>query len=108
MDSPFDQGLALFAAGRYFDAHEAWEQEWVRAPRAERFFLQALIHFAVALHHHAHANPEGARRQWRKALRKLAGYLPRHRGIDTLALYRDALARGPGGPLRIHLATISP
>jgi uncharacterized protein len=106
VDSPFEQGLAHFAARRYFEAHEVWEEEWVCAPRAERFFLQALIHFAVALHHRAEGNPEGELRQWRKALRKLAGYLPRHRGLDTAALYRDALA-GPRATLLIRLATIS-
>lgn len=106
METPFEQGLADFAEGRYFEAHEAWEAEWVRAPRTERFFLQALIHFAVALHHGAQGNPEGEHRQWRKGLRKLAGYLPRHRGIDTAALYRNAV-RAPGEPPPIRPVTIS-
>jgi uncharacterized protein len=101
----FERGLGLFAQQRYFEAHEAWEQVWLKAPRRERFFLQALIHFAVALHHRAEGNEEGEARQWRKALRKLAGYLPAHGGIDTGALYRQALA-GPG-PVAIRRATIS-
>jgi uncharacterized protein len=105
VETPFDQGFALFAAGRYFEAHEAWEHEWMRAPRSERFFLQALIHFAVALHHRGQGNAEGEARQWSKALRKLAGYLPRHRGVDTGALYREALA-GPGAVV-IRRITIS-
>lgn len=107
MGPPFERGLELYAQQRYFEAHEAWEEEWVRAPRGERLFLQALIHFAVALHHRAQGNAEGEARQWRKALRKLAGYLPSHRGIDTAALYRDALAPGRARPPRIRLATIN-
>lgn len=107
MEPPFERGLALYRQGRYFEAHEAWEEEWVRAPRGERFFLQALIHFAVALHHRAQGNAEGEARQWRKALRKLAGYLPQHRGIDTAALYRSALAPGRTGAPCIRPATIN-
>jgi uncharacterized protein len=104
--TPFEHGLELFAAGRYFEAHEAWELEWVRAPRRERFFLQALIHFAVALHHRGQGNTKGEARQWRKAVRKLAGYLPVWRGIDTAGLYREALERREIPP-RIRRATIS-
>lgn len=106
MRTPFENGLELFAAERYFEAHEAWEQEWVHAPRRERFFLQALIHLAVALHHRERGNKAGAARQWRKAMRKLAGYLPVWRGIDTAGLYREALERC-GMPPRIRRATIS-
>jgi predicted metal-dependent hydrolase len=101
----FEHGLELFAQGRYFEAHEAWEEEWVRAPRGERFFLQALIHFAVALHHRGEGNPEGEARQWRKGLRKLAGYLPRYRGLDTGAMYREAVMGR--GLVVIRRATIS-
>ena len=107
MGEAFERGLELFEAGRFFEAHEAWEEEWVRAPGRERFFLQALIHFAVALHHRRLGNEEGYARQWRKAVRKLAGYLPVWRGLDTAALYRDALAAGPPAALRIRRATIS-
>jgi hypothetical protein len=45
----------------------------------------------VAWHHYRSANVDGARRQFRKALKKLAGYLPEYAGIDTLVLYRDGL-----------------
>lgn len=82
--------VALFNAGHYFDAHEHLEAEWLHAPLTERFFLQALIHIAVAWHHATHANSTGALRQLDKGLRKLAGYLPARHGIDTATLYSDA------------------
>ncbi|GIU79128.1 MAG: hypothetical protein KatS3mg005_2366 [Bryobacteraceae bacterium] len=80
-------GIALFNAGRFYESHEALEEAWNRAPRAERFFLQSLVHCAVAWHHAANGNFTGAALQARRALRKLAGYLPQHGGVDTRTLH---------------------
>lgn len=84
------QGIALFNAGQYFDAHEVIEAAWVKAKPVDRFFLQAVIHFAVAWHHARQGNRPGALRQVDKGLKKLSGYLPRREQVDTLALLRDA------------------
>lgn len=100
------EALALFHAGRFFEAHEAWEQVWLCAPPRDRFFWQALVHVAVALHHDRAANVEGFERQRRKAMMKLAGYLPRHCGIETGKLWRDLQALRSGGALRIETVTI--
>jgi len=81
-------GIALFNAGRFYESHEVLEEAWNRAPRAERFFLQSLVHCAVAWHHATHGNADGAVLQTRRALRKLAGYLPEHEGVDTRALHQ--------------------
>lgn len=43
-------GAQLFAAGQWWEAHEAWEPEWLRASGEERYALQALILLAAALH----------------------------------------------------------
>ena len=83
-------GIARFNAGAYFDAHEHLEADWLHAPPVERYFLQALIHMAVAWHHASTGNAQGALRQVEKGIRKLAGYLPQRHGIDTAALYHDA------------------
>ena len=80
------RGIGLFNAGRFYESHEELEAAWNRAPRPERFFIQALIHCAAAWHHAARGNFSGAVLQARRASRKLAGYLPGHRGIDTRAL----------------------
>ena len=87
---PLRTALELFNSGAYFDAHEHLEAEWLHAPRVERFFLQSLIHMAVAWHHATTGNTEGALRQLDKGLRKLAGYLPVRHGVDTARLYHDA------------------
>lgn len=63
---------AAFAAGRWFEAHEHWEDAWRRLPQGvERTRVQGRIHLAVALHQHARGNPRGAANQLEKARRKL-------------------------------------
>jgi len=83
------EGIGLFNEGAYFEAHEALEAVWLKAARVERFFVQALIHFAVAWHHAGTSNYEGAARQAEKGLKKLAGYLPERDGVMALRLYAD-------------------
>jgi hypothetical protein len=84
------KGIELFNRGCYFEAHEVLEELWVSAPRPERYFFQALIHMAVAWHHARNGNLTGARRQARKGLGKLAGYLPSCHEVDTAALLASA------------------
>lgn len=86
-------GLKLFAAGQYFEAHEELESAWRVAERQQRFFLQGLIHCAAAMHHASHGNLEGAVLQAHRAMRKLAGYLPEHGGVDTRSLLGHLQAR---------------
>jgi hypothetical protein len=65
-------GLNFFHAGRFFDAHEAWEELWNETPPGPlRLFYQGLIQGAVGLHHFSRGNLEGARSQLTKALAKL-------------------------------------
>lgn len=90
------EGVRLFNQGEFYEAHEVWESMWTEERGARRLFLQALIHMAVGLHHERLGNRYGAERQLRKGLRKLAGYLPCHEGMDTRALYRVVLARVEG------------
>lgn len=91
-DERLESGIRLFNEGRFFECHEVLEVAWQPEHGPRRLFLQSLIHIAVALHHAERRNPEGATRQLRKALRKLAPYLPDCEGIDTARLYRDARA----------------
>ena len=91
------RGIELFNRQDFFECHEVLEELWkpTRGPR--RLFLQSVIHLAVAFYHHQQRNPAGADRQVRKGLKKLAGYLPEHEGINTEKLYREALAFLEGG-----------
>ena len=50
MDPELRRGAALFNAGRWWDAHEAWEEVWRVSSGEQRAFVQALILLAAALH----------------------------------------------------------
>jgi uncharacterized protein len=76
-----DEGLELMRAGRWFDAHEALEEDWRVAPADERDFLQGLVHVTVAWHHASRGNARGTAGQLEKAIRRLAPYGPEHRGV---------------------------
>jgi predicted metal-dependent hydrolase len=78
-----ERGLELVRARAFFDAHEAFEDEWRAAPAAERDFLQGLVHVTVAWYHAGRGNKHGAERQLAKAARRLAPYAPAHRGVDV-------------------------
>lgn len=89
LDEPaFRHGIQLFNDGEYFECHEVLEDLWRPMQGPRRLFLQGVIHFAVALYHYQQNNLPGARRQLRKGLKKLAGYLPEFESVDTAALYR--------------------
>jgi uncharacterized protein len=89
-------------AERWFDAHEALEEEWREAPGPERDFLQGLVHVTVAWHHASRGNAAGASRQLEKASRRLGPYAPAHRGVDVdrvLGQVEAASARVEAGSL---------
>ena len=86
----FAEGIRLFNAREFFECHEVLEEEWTPERGPRRLFLQSLIHVAVGLYHHGRGNNVGAERQLRKALRKLAAYLPDCEGLDTARLYDEA------------------
>lgn len=92
MDELLQRGIHLFNTRQYFACHEVWEEAWTPEHGPRRLFLQALIHFAVALYHSERANPTGAGRQLGKGLRKLAAYLPSCEGIDTARLHAEGAA----------------
>src|SRR5260370_35455631 len=86
------RGIELFNAGEFYECHEVLEDVWRPSGGAERYFLQALIHFAVGFYHHQQGNPVGAELQLRKGLRKLAGDLPVFEGVDPARLYPQGQA----------------
>jgi len=46
----FNRGIELFNAGKFWHAHEAWEQVWRRHHEDSRLFIQGLIQMAAAFH----------------------------------------------------------
>ena len=90
--SPYELGLELIRAGRYFEAHEELETAWRAAEPAERDFLQGLVHVAVAWYQAGRGNPVGCSRQLEKAARRLGPYAPSHRGLDVAVLLAQVAA----------------
>ena len=103
-DPRYLAGAAHFNAGDYFEAHEVWEDLWHECAAADRLFYQSLIQAAVALYHWGNANRAGAVRLFASGRAKMAGYRPRHHGLDVdrfwaamEAALADALAGRPPG-----------
>src|SRR5215831_15835220 len=96
------EGIFFFNSGRYFEAHEAWEDLW-RATRGPlRLFYQGLIQAAVGMHHLQHVNVNGGRAQLTKSVSKLGEYPVRFCQIDNGKLVsdlRNVLEAGKSRPI---------
>jgi predicted metal-dependent hydrolase len=101
VDGAYQHGLELARAGRFFDAHEAFETAWRASADEERDFFQGLVHVVVSAYQSGRGRPVAAERQRVKALNRLAGYVPKHRGLDVAVLVA-ALDRAEADP-RQHL-----
>jgi len=82
----FARGVAHFNAREFFEAHEVWEELWLRAPAPEKTFLQGLIQIAAAFHHYQRGNFSGAKSLLSAGLAKIEGCTPSRRGIDVSGL----------------------
>jgi hypothetical protein len=89
MSDLLEDGIIFFNAGRFFDAHEAWEDLWRETGGPLRLFYQGLVQTAVGLHHLGQGNLNGARAQLSKALSKLEQYPPTFCQIDNGKLVED-------------------
>jgi predicted metal-dependent hydrolase len=107
-DPHFRRGIALFNAGRYFDAHEEWEHVWRTCPQSDRRFVHSLIHAAVALYQWTRGNVPAARTQLARGAAKAAACPRCYLGVDAARLWADVTAAldspGPSVVL-IHTGT---
>ncbi len=82
------QGVELFNAGQYRQAHEPWEKVWLTGTQ-DGDFWKGLIQAAIALHHFERGELEGARKLYRGHRGYLGAYVPQHRGIRVEKLLTD-------------------
>lgn len=82
------RGAELFAAGQWWEAHEAWEGVWMQAAGDERRFVQGLILLAAALHKRWHHGSQ-AHRNYHKAVAHLDTLPASYGGVDLERLRRD-------------------
>jgi predicted metal-dependent hydrolase len=81
-DEELRRGLDLMRRGAFFEAHEELEVAWRAAPAGERDFFQGLVHVTVAWYQAGRGRPTACASQLAKARRRLAGYVPEHRGVE--------------------------
>ena len=69
--SPILEGVSLFNAGQFWEAHEAWEARWLQSDGDEKRFLQGLIQLAAAYHHVQRGTLSGGLRLFASSREKL-------------------------------------
>lgn len=81
------RGIELFNQGRYWDAHEAWEEVW-RLDRwgPDRGFYKGLIQVAAGCLHYGRRNHRGAHNKLAGGVGYLRPYLPAHHDVRLLEL----------------------
>ena len=82
-------GIFFFNEGRYFEAHEAWEDLWRPTRGPLRLYYQGLVQAAVGMHHLGRGNRNGAQAQITKSLAKLEQYPAVFCQIDNAQLIGD-------------------
>jgi predicted metal-dependent hydrolase len=76
------EGIDLFNEGQYWEAHEAWERDWMPDRKGpDSGFYKGLIQVAAGCLHYTRRNRRGAVNKWRSGADYLRPYLPTHRGV---------------------------
>lgn len=99
MDDRLRAGIAIFNAGGYHDAHDAWEDHWLDLEPGtdDERFLHGLIQYTAAVYHATGRNWAGLQGLADSA----AGYLDglpspyRNVALDPVRSYLGLLARDP-------------
>ena len=74
-------GILHFNLGKWYEAHEAWEEKWMAMGGSGRDFYKALIQVAVGLHHWENHNPRGGRKLVQRGRNLLLSFAPEHLGV---------------------------
>ncbi|GAC1505654.1 MAG: hypothetical protein NVS1B3_04210 [Candidatus Dormibacteraceae bacterium] len=89
MKAGLKRGIDLFNSGRYWDAHEVWEAEWMPDRKgSDAGFYKGLIQVAAGCLHYGRRNRRGAVNKWRSGADYLRPYLPANHGVRLAPLVR--------------------
>jgi hypothetical protein len=96
--------MAIYNAGEFHAAHDAWEDSWLDLDRGtdDELLLHGLIQFTAAIHHATEENREGASGLAASARGYLDG-LEGYRGVNVGEI-RDSLESVVGDPTDIEPA----
>jgi predicted metal-dependent hydrolase len=88
MEAPLRAGIAIYNAGNYHAAHDAWEDHWLDLERGgdDEQFLHGLIQFTAAVYHATERNWGGATGLAESAREYLAGLSDTYRGVDVASV----------------------
>jgi hypothetical protein len=98
MDAHLRAGLAVYNAGRYHAAHDAWEDYWLGLDDGEdERLLHGLIQFTAVVHHATDENWSGAQGLAESAGEYLAALPADYRGValDDVRPFLAAVAEDP-------------
>jgi predicted metal-dependent hydrolase len=98
MDAHLRAGIAVYNAGRYHAAHDAWEDYWLDLPDGDdERFLHGLIQFTAVVHHATGENWSGAQGLAESAGEYLADLPADYRGVnlDTVRPFLARVAEDP-------------
>ena len=86
------EGIRLFNAGEYFEAHEALEAAWNAETGEVRNLYQGILQIAVTYLHITRGNYNGAIKVYARGQKHLKGLADVCKGIQVERLRRDAEA----------------
>ena len=83
------EGIEHFNEGRYFEAHEIWEEIWLRSSGETKLFYQMLIQAAVGFHHYSRGNERGARGMYKAVIEKTGKLSREFMALDVSLFERE-------------------
>jgi hypothetical protein len=86
------EGIRLFNAGEFFEAHEVWEDVWHMATGRKYKFYQGLIQAAVSFEHLRRGNRRGCLNLYRTCVGKFDDVPEVFMGLEVLDFLRRVRA----------------
>ena len=97
MNDHLRAGIAIYNAGNFHAAHDAWEERWLDLAGDDERFLHGLIQFTAAIHHATRQNWEGATGLAESAREYLTSLPAEYRNVNVgeVREYLTVLHRDP-------------
>jgi predicted metal-dependent hydrolase len=84
-----ETGIILFNSGKFYEAHEVWEDLWRETEAPLKICYQGLIQAAVGMYHLSNLNEAGAASQLQKSIRNLEAGAAEAPDLDIAGLVQQ-------------------